>query len=682
MSEGFEVQQLSPVSAVSSSREGSKVQLIVLHSNPQPATQAIAATTAADAVAAPHYYVTADGTIYQLVAEARAAQHSGLATWKSRRRNIDRISIGITVEHTPGAAYNPACLPALNWLIAQVSARYALAADALLHWQPDHQGGVTRRGTLVPMTLPPPEQHADELLGGAEEVTPGTDTEVTCVPPPPPPPTPLPGDIFGGTDDPHVQLRIWIFLSNETYRQRGEGFQSNWAFHRYAPKNNLGAPLSRSSDANNQVSFGAVTYGFQVFARDTIFNPIPQWTAVQSLNSQLQGQIPSGGPTRALLEASFASTGNVLNADWAFHQRAVADSLGAPLSGSYTITIDGQDVNIQVFAGDLLYCFPPAWGDVRRLSQTEAGSLREALWAEAYKPSGAPYDAASAFQQQAVAMQIGMPLTGAYQADFEGNIYTIQVFAYDTLYAQPNGEITRLSALPKPDYVNNFEPTPAVPGDINDPGNDINPDDALSTRRPTFLMLPLAGTPRISQFFGYTKWAAGGGRQFYTMTQGRHSGIDFAVPVGTALLAIGYGVVVCAALSGGCPFGASQPGSIVVRYGSIYALYGHAQAVRVVRGQFVKPGDVLGLSGEFGGPHLHFELRIVPASILGSRDPVQPPINPGTAFNPVPYFSADLQPYFQNQLAQLGSEAFCVGSFGDQEDIRFGAPPDNRPCTN
>jgi hypothetical protein len=105
--------------------------------------------------------------------------------------------------------------------------------------------------------------------------------------------------------------------------------------------------------------------------------------------------------------------------------------------------------------------------------------------------------------------------------------------------------------------------------------------------------------------------------------------------------------------------------------------------VNVRKGQLVKPGDVVCWSGTYGGPHLHFEIRPVPKNLLSNTDTNQKGVNPGFAVNPVEYFSNELQEYFQQCLAKLGGTShFCVGTFHDQEQIRFGGPVDNRPCTN
>lgn len=700
MSDQISMASRSAPRSASTTRQGVQVLLVVVHSDPRSVADALSAYTAEGATTAPHYHIAADGMVTALVDEARAARHSGRATWQRRVRNIDRLSVGVAVEHTPGSVLAPAALAVLRTLVGQIQARYHLTADSLVHWEAADQARSSAAGALVPLTLPP----SSALVRFVETAafSPGfsfdvgataAEEEVACVPPSPPaasePPTPQQEGVvsFAVPTDPAASLRLWDFIAQESYRQRGEGFKSNWAFHRFAPKNNLGAPIARASDGTNQVTFNGKTYGFQVFGRDTVFNEIPQWTAVQSMSALLNGAIPASGVGRLLLEATHKVTGNVLHPDWKFHQIAVAQRLGPPLSASYTLAIAGQQVNLQVFAGDTLYTFPPNWGDVRRLSETPAGPLAAGLWLETYKPSGAPYNAAAPFHLIALREKLGAPLSAPYAIDYEGNSYTVQVFVGDTIFAGPDGVPILFSALVKPDVVKNFvpaQPAPTPPPDAGAaaPTSAGSPDDALSNKTPVFTMIPVAGQPGISQFYGYTKYSRQKAQEIYSQTQGRHSGLDFSVPEGTPLLAIAHGVVLCAGQ--GCPFGANKPGSIVVRYGAVYALYGHASAVKVTKGQLIRPGDVIGLSGTFVGAHLHFELRPVPAQVINNRDPNQNPVNPGVALNPIKYFAPELMGYFEQQYGRLRGTVgeFCVGSLHDQPDTTFGGPIDTRPCTN
>lgn len=99
----------------------------------------------------------------------------------------------------------------------------------------------------------------------------------------------------------------------------------------------------------------------------------------------------------------------------------------------------------------------------------------------------------------------------------------------------------------------------------------------------------------------------------------RHTGQDFAVPIGTPVRSVGAGRVV--KVSCGGAFGIE----IVIEHaGGYYTQYAHLAAVTVDQGDRVAPGQWIGQSGTTGnstGPHLHFEVRVTPE--LGSSvDPV------------------------------------------------------------
>ncbi|MGW3953655.1 peptidoglycan DD-metalloendopeptidase family protein [Streptomyces sp. NPDC004752] len=99
----------------------------------------------------------------------------------------------------------------------------------------------------------------------------------------------------------------------------------------------------------------------------------------------------------------------------------------------------------------------------------------------------------------------------------------------------------------------------------------------------------------------------------------RHTGQDFAVPVGSPVHAVGAGVVVESDCAGA--FG----NNIVIRHeNGYYTHYAHLSVLLVSAGQYVRPGQQIALSGNTGnssGPHLHFEVRVTPE--FGSAvDPV------------------------------------------------------------
>ncbi|MFF3839206.1 M23 family metallopeptidase [Streptomyces sp. NPDC001930] len=95
----------------------------------------------------------------------------------------------------------------------------------------------------------------------------------------------------------------------------------------------------------------------------------------------------------------------------------------------------------------------------------------------------------------------------------------------------------------------------------------------------------------------------------------KHSGQDFAVPVGTPVKAAGAGTVVKAGPNGGGD-GPAYGNAIVVKHANgTYSQYAHLSKIKVHIGQKVLAGQQIALSGNTGnssGPHLHFEIRTTP----------------------------------------------------------------------
>ncbi|CAM5485453.1 peptidase [Streptomyces tanashiensis] len=106
----------------------------------------------------------------------------------------------------------------------------------------------------------------------------------------------------------------------------------------------------------------------------------------------------------------------------------------------------------------------------------------------------------------------------------------------------------------------------------------------------------------------------------------KHSGQDFAVPVGTPVKAAGAGTVVKAGPNGGGD-GPAYGNAIVVKHANgTYSQYAHLSKIQVHIGQKVGAGQQIALSGNTGnssGPHLHFEIRTTP--------------NYGSAVNPMAF---------------------------------------------
>ncbi len=87
----------------------------------------------------------------------------------------------------------------------------------------------------------------------------------------------------------------------------------------------------------------------------------------------------------------------------------------------------------------------------------------------------------------------------------------------------------------------------------------------------------------------------------------KHRGLDFAGKIGTELMAVAPGRVVSAGERVG--YGTT----VEIDHGlGFTTLYAHLSQILVSRGDWVRPGTVIGLAGSSGrstGPHLHYEIR-------------------------------------------------------------------------
>jgi murein DD-endopeptidase MepM/ murein hydrolase activator NlpD len=102
---------------------------------------------------------------------------------------------------------------------------------------------------------------------------------------------------------------------------------------------------------------------------------------------------------------------------------------------------------------------------------------------------------------------------------------------------------------------------------------------------------------KISTVFGKVgaKWSTG-----------KHTGVDFAVPIGTPVLAVADGTIVNA------NWGKAYGNQVIQKVADGYVIYAHLNKARVKPGMVVKKGQIVGESGNSGnstGPHLHLELR-------------------------------------------------------------------------
>ena len=112
---------------------------------------------------------------------------------------------------------------------------------------------------------------------------------------------------------------------------------------------------------------------------------------------------------------------------------------------------------------------------------------------------------------------------------------------------------------------------------------------------------PLTSYTRISSPYGYRPHPITG-------TNKLHTGIDYAAPYGTAILAAEDGVVLTSGWNSGYGY------CVTINHGGGYVtLYGHCSSLLVSAGQSVKRGQTIakvGSTGNSTGNHLHFEVRI------------------------------------------------------------------------
>ena len=109
-------------------------------------------------------------------------------------------------------------------------------------------------------------------------------------------------------------------------------------------------------------------------------------------------------------------------------------------------------------------------------------------------------------------------------------------------------------------------------------------------------------------------------------SKGYHTGVDFAVPQGTEVIAVADGKIENA------NWGKSYGTQAVQKVEGGWVIYAHLSKLDVKAGDIVKAGQRIGASGNTGnssGPHLHFELRdairwsagkdLDPSGILGVK---------------------------------------------------------------
>jgi murein DD-endopeptidase MepM/ murein hydrolase activator NlpD len=96
------------------------------------------------------------------------------------------------------------------------------------------------------------------------------------------------------------------------------------------------------------------------------------------------------------------------------------------------------------------------------------------------------------------------------------------------------------------------------------------------------------------------------GKKGKMWSKGYHTGVDFAAPVGTDIVAVADGKIENAT------WGASYGTQLVQKVDGGWVIYAHLSKALVKAGDKVTKGQHIGESGNTGnssGPHLHFEMR-------------------------------------------------------------------------
>lgn len=182
-----------------------------------------------------------------------------------------------------------------------------------------------------------------------------------------------------------------------------------------------------------------------------------------------------------------------------------------------------------------------------------------------------------------------LPVDGAYH----------QVKAGDTLESVAERYSVEVSAIIESEYNELEEPYGLQAGQrLVVPGG----TRPLVPRYVQATAPPPVDAPRGS---GNFMWPASG-----YLTQGYwlgHQAVDIGAPTGTPIYAADTGYVAATGWMGG------YGNYIIINHGNGFeTLYAHLSEIRVIAGQGVQRGHIIGLMGSTGrstGPHLHFEIR-------------------------------------------------------------------------
>ena len=401
-------------------RNNQKISMIVLHATVGSAASALAWLTNPAARVSAHYVIEKSGHIYQLVADEHAAWHAGRANWHGQTA-INECSIGIELvnDNSGRDSYPPEQIGALLELTQAKVAQYQIAPDmvarhldvAIPHGRKTDPAGFPWPefiARLFPQAPPPNDRPprpglaptlGQKLLAEAYRQVGAVDhqdwaiarvarTDALGMPTGPSFDISVAGRSYTAQSygreallsptgewqrverlsalNAPEQQPLREALLQGIYRQAGETYHPDWAFHQYALRTPIGPPIG----ASFRIAVESRQYSVACYALDVIYCPVEQWKAIGRLS-----EIRNDHQHRALaqvLQAHWADRGGgQVRPDWPLYQYALRENLGAPLSPSFRITDNQHDYVAEVFALDLIFCEIDNWKAISRLSSTE-----------------------------------------------------------------------------------------------------------------------------------------------------------------------------------------------------------------------------------------------------------------------------------------------------------------------
>lgn len=388
------------------SRGGRPISMIVLHATAGTARSALAWLTNPAARVSAHYLIDKTGQIYRLVPDEYAAWHAGRAAWRGETA-INELSLGIELENANNGRdpYPVAQLNALIHLTREKVAQYRIAPDMVVR----HLDVAVPRGRKNDPAGFPWTEFLQQVFA---------ETNV------PPSDRPIP---------PSRRAALSQILLTEAYRQVGAIEWPDWTMTRTARTANLGLPIAPSFE----ITVAGRNYIGQSFGRETLVSPVAEWKRVDrlSLLTAPEHQLLRD----ALLQAVYAQAGENYRPDWAFHQYALREPVGPPMSASFRVRTGNDEWIAAIYALDVLYSPVGRWQEIGRLSMLiadrgERDPLAQVLLEWLYERAGSQWRPAWTLQQYALREWLGAPLGPSFRVSFDGNDYVAEAFALDVLY--------------------------------------------------------------------------------------------------------------------------------------------------------------------------------------------------------------------------------------------------------